>query len=76
LSILKTLLKENLQRNRRQKIQDLYATYMIWKKRNADGITPIKADLAKIDAIKTVADLQKYLLLLHPTAKILSTVGR
>ena len=30
-------------------------------KRNADGIAPIKGDLAKIDAIKTMADLQKYL---------------
>ncbi len=34
---------------------------MNWDKRNADGINPIKANLAKIDAIKTVADLQKYL---------------
>ena len=44
-----------------QKIQDLYASFMNWDKRNADGITPIKADLAKIDAIKSVADLQNYL---------------
>ena len=28
-------------------------------KRNADRIAPIKGDLAKIDAIKTMADLQK-----------------
>jgi putative endopeptidase len=44
-----------------QKIQALYETYMDMKKRNADGLNPIKADLAKIDAIKNLADLQKYL---------------
>ena len=44
-----------------QKIQDIYATYMDMDKRNADRIAPIKGDLAKIDAIKTMADLQKYL---------------
>lgn len=44
-----------------QKIQDLYATYMDMNKRNADGIGPIKVDLAKIDAIKNMADLQNYL---------------
>lgn len=44
-----------------QKIQDLYATYMDMAKRNADGINPIKADLAKIDGIKNLADLQTYL---------------
>ena len=31
-------------------------------KRNADGINPIKEDLAKIDAIKNMKDLQKYLI--------------
>jgi len=45
-----------------QKIQALYGTFMDWDKRNADGINPIKADLAKIDKIKSVADLQKYLI--------------
>ena len=44
-----------------QKIQNLYGTYMDWDKRNADGINPIKADLQKIDQIKTVAQLQNYL---------------
>ena len=43
-----------------QKIQNLYGTFMDWDKRNADGINPIKADLQKIDNIKTVADLQTY----------------
>lgn len=45
-----------------QKIQALYGTFMNWEKRNADGINPIKADLAKIDQVKTIADLQKYLI--------------
>ena len=44
-----------------KKIQDLYATYMDMAKRNADGISPIKGDLAKIDGIKSLADLQNYL---------------
>ncbi|WP_267405179.1 MULTISPECIES: M13 family metallopeptidase [unclassified Chryseobacterium] len=45
-----------------QKIQNLYASFMDTNKRNADGLSPIKADLAKIDAIKNLNDLQKYLL--------------
>lgn len=44
-----------------QKIQDLYATYMDMKTRNAQGISPIKATLAKIDAIKNMADFQNYI---------------
>jgi len=62
LKILDNLLKETYAKGTEgQKIQDIYATYMDMDKRNADGITPIKGDLAKIDAIKTMADLQKYL---------------
>ncbi|MBP2615766.1 M13 family metallopeptidase [Chryseobacterium jejuense] len=45
-----------------EKIQSLYASFMDTSKRNADGLNPIKADLAKIDAIKSLNDLQKYLL--------------
>jgi len=45
-----------------QKIQNLYASFMDTNKRNADGLSPIKGDLAKIDAIKNLNDLQKYLL--------------
>ncbi|ASK32263.1 endothelin-converting protein [Chryseobacterium sp. T16E-39] len=45
-----------------QKIQNLYASFMDTSKRNADGLAPIKGDLAKIDAIKNLNDLQKYLL--------------
>ena len=67
LSILNTLLKDKFAKGTEgKKIQDLYASYMDMKKRDADGITPIKADLAKIDAIKTVADLQKYLIAATP----------
>ncbi|WP_226064142.1 M13 family metallopeptidase [Kaistella polysaccharea] len=44
-----------------QKIQNLYGTYMDWDKRNADGLSPIKNDLQKIDNIKTIGDLQNYL---------------
>ncbi len=45
-----------------KKIQDLYATYMDMSKRNADGLSPIKSDLAKIDGIKSLTDLQNYLI--------------
>ena len=48
---------------------------MNMEKRNADGITPIKADLSKIDAIKTVADLQKYLVAATPNGENPFTVG-
>jgi putative endopeptidase len=41
-------LKDKFAGTEGKKIQDLYATYMNMKKRNADGITPIKADLAKL----------------------------
>ncbi|MFP3598256.1 M13 family metallopeptidase [Chryseobacterium sp. SIMBA_029] len=45
-----------------QKIQNLYASFMDVNKRNVDGLAPIKGDLAKVDAIKNLNDLQKYLL--------------
>ena len=62
LAILKNILTEKYEKGTEgQKIQDLYATYMDMDKRNADGINPIKEDLAKIDAIKNMKDLQKYL---------------
>ena len=44
-----------------QKIQNLYGTFMDWDKRNVDGIAPIKNDLQKIENIKSISDLQKYL---------------
>lgn len=62
LGLLDNLLKEKFPAGSEgQKIQALYETYMDMDKRNADGLNPIKNDLAKIDAIKNVADLQKYL---------------
>lgn len=62
LSILNNILSQNYQTGTEgQKIQALYSTFMDMNKRNAEGINPIKADLAKIDAIKSLADLQTYL---------------
>lgn len=62
LTILNSLLNDKFAPGSEgKKIQDLYATYMDMDKRNADGIAPIKADLAKIDAIKNMADFQKYI---------------
>ena len=63
MTILNSLLSDKFaEGSEGKKIQDLYATYMNMDKRNADGIAPIKSDLAKIDAIKSVADLQNYLI--------------
>lgn len=49
----------------RQLVGDYYFTYMDSVKRNADGINPIKADLAKIDAIKSKKDLPVYIAYQH-----------
>jgi putative endopeptidase len=63
MTILNSLLNDKFEQGSEgQKIQDLYASYMDVDKRNADGINPIKSNLTKIDAIKTLADLQKYLI--------------
>lgn len=63
LSIMNKILTDNFESGSEgQKIQSLYGTFTDWDKRNADGINPIKADLAKIDAIKNMADFQKYLI--------------
>jgi len=63
MTILNSLLTDKFaEGSEGKKIQDLYASYMDMSKRNADGINPIKSDLAAIDAIKNVADLQKYLI--------------
>ncbi|SFH83703.1 M13 family metallopeptidase [Halpernia frigidisoli] len=62
MSILNSLLSEKFAANSEgQKIQDLYASYMDTSKRDADGINPIKSDLAQIDAIQNLADFQKYI---------------
>ena len=63
MTILNSLLTEKFaEGSEGKKIQDLYGTYMNMDKRNADGINPIKGDLAKIDGIKSVSDLQNYLI--------------
>jgi putative endopeptidase len=63
LDILNKILSESYQAGSEgQKIQNLYASFMDTGKRNAEGLNPIKGDLAKIDAIKNLNDLQKYLL--------------
>lgn len=62
LEILNKILDDTYALNSEgEKIQNLYATFMDVQKRDADGINPIKSDLAKIDAIKSISDLQKYL---------------
>lgn len=62
ISILNSLLKDKFaDGSEGKKIQNLYLTYMDMDKRNKDGISPLKDDLSKIDAIKTVADLNQYL---------------
>lgn len=63
MTILNSLLSEKFAKGSEgKKIQDLYGTYMNMDKRNADGINPIKGDLAKIDGIKSISDLQNYLI--------------
>ncbi|WP_187478217.1 M13 family metallopeptidase [Amniculibacterium sp. G2-70] len=63
LGILNKILSEKYTPNSEgEKIQALYGSFMDWKSRNAQGINPIKSDLAKIDGLKSIADLQKYLL--------------
>ena len=44
-----------------QKIQTLYKQYIDWDTRNKEGLSPIEGQLAQIDNIKSLADLQKYL---------------
>ena len=68
LNILNKILAEKFPSNSEgEKIQALYGTFVDWNKRNAEGINPIKSQLAKIDAIKSVKDLQKYLIEATPT---------
>src|SRR5690606_33290355 len=63
VGILKQVLKDNFAPGSEgQKIQALYGTFMDWDKRNADGINPIKNDLGRIDGLKSIADLQKFLI--------------
>lgn len=62
LKILNNILSEKYEEGTEgRKIQKIYASYMDMQKRNADGLKPLQADLAKIDAIKNLKDLQNYL---------------
>ena len=62
LSILDDLVnKEYPEGSEGQKIQTLYKQYIDWDTRNKQGIAPIEGQLAKINAIASLADLQKYL---------------
>ena len=62
LLILDNLLKENFaQGTEGQKIKDLYESFIDWKKRDAEGLKAIEGYLNKIEAIKKLTDLQKYL---------------
>mgnify|MGYP004701010039 CR=1 FL=1 len=45
---------------------DIYLSIMDTVARNKNGINPIKPYLAKIDAIKNIQDLQKYLIEMEP----------
>lgn len=68
LDILNKVLSEKFAPNSEgEKIQALYGTFIDWKKRNAEGIKPIQSQLGKIDAIKNVKDLQKYLIEATPS---------
>ncbi len=68
LNILNKVLSEKFTPNSEgEKIQALYSTFIDWSKRNAEGIKPIQSQLAKIDAIKNVQDLQKYLIEATPS---------
>ncbi|MBC7411124.1 MAG: M13 family metallopeptidase [Bacteroidia bacterium] len=48
-----------------QKLADYYYTVMDTNKLNTDGYTPIKNDLAKIDAIKNLNDYNSYIANMH-----------
>ena len=62
LLILDNLLKENFAKGTEgQKIKDLYESFIDWKKRDAERLKPIEGYLNKIEAIKKLTDLQKYL---------------
>ena len=62
LSILDDLnKKEYPEGSEGQKIQTLLRQYTDWSTRNAQGLAPIEGQLKKIDAIASLADLQKYL---------------
>lgn len=67
LNILNEVLSKKYEANSEgEKIQALYGTFIDWNKRNAEGLNPIKEDLNAINSIKTIADLQNYLIAATP----------
>ncbi|MDR1361434.1 MAG: M13 family metallopeptidase [Rickettsiales bacterium] len=53
--------QEIIQNSDNEKIRTLYNSAMDEKKLNADGLTPVAADFAKIDSVKTRDDLPEFL---------------
>ena len=69
LSILDDLIQKDYpEGSEGQKIQTLYRQYVDWNTRNAQGLSPIEGQLAKINQINSLADLQKYLEEVTPSA--------
>lgn len=67
LAILKEAATKKLDPNSDQaKAVNVYKTYMDTISRNKLGITPIKETLAKINAIKSITDLNKFLTEMQP----------
>ena len=63
LAILDELLQKDFPKGSEgQKIKDLYASYLDWNRRNAEGLKPLGQCFVKIDAIQSLADLQQYLI--------------
>ncbi|VAW47657.1 Peptidase, M13 family, partial [hydrothermal vent metagenome] len=52
---------DNAQGSSEQKIADIYRSFMDAEAINAKGLTPLKSELAKIDAINSRADLSEYM---------------
>ena len=67
LAILDELLQKDFPKGSEgQKIKDLYASYLDWNRRNAEGLKPLGQSFVKIDAIQSLADLQRYLIEVTP----------
>jgi len=67
LAILDELLQKDFPKGSEgQKIKDLYASYLDWNRRNAEGLKPLGQCFVKIDAIQSLADLQQYLIEVTP----------
>ena len=67
LAILKDAASKKLDPNSDQaKAVNVYKTYMDTVSRNKLGIKPIKGSLAKIDAIKSIQDLNKLITEMQP----------